>query len=122
MPNTTQPSTGSGSGTTTTGDATIFPAALMLPETLKAGARQIDRINSVLAVAEPMLGVDRAKGERAYIRRQPGGRLFITRDPADTLLHPVGHPLQGAERYRWSPRADGIEFGYLGDTSTYATA
>ena len=119
MPDTNEPTTGSGANP---GDEIIFPDALFLPETIKAGARQIDRINSVLEVAEPMLGVDRGRGERAYIRRQPGGRLFITRDPADTLLHPVGHPLEGADRYRWSPRADGVEFGFLGGLATHGTA
>jgi hypothetical protein len=99
-----------------------IPDALLLPETLKAGARQIDRINSILDVAEPILGVDRARGERAYIRRQPGGRLFITRAPADTLLHPLGHPLEGRARYRWTPRPDGVELGYLEEAATHGTA
>lgn len=109
-------------------DRDPIPDALLIPESLKAGARQIDRINSVLDIAEPILAVDRTLGERAYIRRQPGGRLFITKDPADTLLHPVGHPLEGRERYRWSPRAegdrDGIELGFLspGDRPTHAIA
>jgi hypothetical protein len=98
------------------------PDALLLPETLKAGARQIDRINSVLNIAEPILEVDRGLGERGYIRRQPGGRLFITKDPADTLLYPVGHPREGSERYRWSARPDGIELGYLEKAATHGTA
>jgi hypothetical protein len=103
-------------------DPAPFPDALLLPEALKAGARQIDRINSVLSIAEPMLGVDRSQGERGYIRRQPGGRLFITKDPSDTLLHPVGHPFEGQERYRWSHQPDGTSLGYLGDTTPHGTA
>jgi hypothetical protein len=98
-----------------------IPDALLVPETLKAGARLLDRINSILNVAEPILGVDRALDERGYIRRQPGGRLFITKDPADTLLHPLGHPREGSERYRWSARPDGIELGYLEEAATHGT-
>lgn len=99
-----------------------IPDALFVPESLKAGARQIDRINSVLDVAEPILRVDRSLGERGYIRRQPGGRLFITKDPADTLLHPAGHPREGQERYRWTARPDGVALGYLDEAPTHGTA
>jgi hypothetical protein len=49
------------------------PDALILPEAWKKGETQADRIDSILAIAEPLLQVDRSKGERAYIRRQPGG-------------------------------------------------
>jgi hypothetical protein len=89
------------------------PDALMLPEAWKRGETQIDRIDSILAIAEPMLSVDRSKGERAYIRRQPGGRLFVTTDAHDTLQFPIGHPREGRPRYRWVVSADGSEYGYL---------
>jgi len=87
--------------------------ALILPESLKNGATQLDRIDSILNAAEPLLGVDRSRGGRAYIRRQPGGRLFVTADPRDTLLFPIGHPREGQARYSWTPRPDGTERGRL---------
>jgi hypothetical protein len=89
------------------------PNALILPEAWKKGESQIDRIDSILAIAEPLLDVDRSKGERAYIRRQPGGRLFVTSDPHDTLLFPIGHSQEGQQRYHWIVSADGSEHGFL---------
>jgi hypothetical protein len=90
-----------------------FPDAVLADEAMKTGSNHVDRINSVLDVVEPILGVDRSKGERAYIRRQPGNQMFITRDPFDTILHPLGHPSEGRERYRWEPVLSGIRKGYL---------
>ena len=87
------------------------PDALMMPESLKRGGRSIDRINSVLDVAEPILGIDRAAGQRAYIRRQPGHRLFVTADPADTLKVPSDRPGAGLPCYRWEARGD-LEYGW----------
>ena len=89
------------------------PDALFLPEAIKSGGRIFDRVAAVCRVAEPLLGVDYAGGERAYIRKQPHGRLFITRDPADTIFFPTGHARSGAPRYRWERTADGAELGYL---------
>ena len=51
-------------------------------------------MNSILDIAEPMLGVDRSKGDRAYIRRQDDGWLFITKDPEDTIYYPLEHPFK----------------------------
>jgi hypothetical protein len=96
------------------------PDALILPEAWKQGKTQIARIDSILAIAEPLLDVDRAKGERAYIRRQPGGRLFITADPHDTLQFPIGHPQEGRLRYRWVAAADGSEHGFLVEDARHA--
>jgi hypothetical protein len=89
------------------------PDALLLPEAWKTGQTQLDRIDSILAIAEPLLKLDRARGQKAYIRRQPGGRLFVTADPVDTLRFPLGHPREGTPRYRWVPQADGSEHGSL---------
>jgi hypothetical protein len=90
------------------------PDALFLPESIKTtGGRIFDRVASVCRIAEPLLEVDFAAGERAYIRKQPHGRLFITRDPADTINFPTGHPNSGRSRYRWEKRGDGTELGYL---------
>jgi hypothetical protein len=89
------------------------PDALWVPESEKSGSRIFDRVGSVSRTAERLLEVDRAKGERAYIRKQPHGRLFITRDPTDTIFFPTGHLRSGQPRYRWTRRADEIEVGHL---------
>ena len=98
----------------------MTPDALILPETWKKGETQLDRIDSILAIAEPLLKVVRPRGERAYIRRQPGGRLFVTADPHDTLQFPVGHPREGKPRYHWIPQPDGSEHGFLVEEARHA--
>ena len=79
----------------------------MLPASQKRGARLADRVASIVSITEPILGVDRAAGERAWIRQQPHGQLFITRDPADTIITPRDHPLSGQPRYRWKSSPKG---------------
>ncbi len=96
------------------------PDALILPESWKVGKTQIDRIDSILMIAEPLLNVDRARGGRAYIRRQPGGRLFVTSDPGDTLKFPIGHDREGMPRYSWNPQPDGSEHGFLVEGAVHA--
>lgn len=96
------------------------PDALLLPEAWKTGQSQLDRIDSILAIAEPLLNLDRAAGQKAYIRRQPGGRLFVTADPTDTLRFPLGHPREGNPRYRWVARDDGSEHGFLVEEARHA--
>jgi len=96
------------------------PDALILPEAWKKGDTQLDRIDSILAIAEPLLNVDRSQGERAYIRRQPGGRLFVTPDPLDTLQFPVGDSREGKPRYNWVARPDGSEHGFLVEDARHA--
>jgi hypothetical protein len=91
----------------------MTPDALSLPEAWKKGETQLDRIDSILAIAEPLLNVDRSRGERAYIRRQEGGRLFVTPDPQDTLKFPIGHPHEGKLRYHWIGQPDGSQHGFL---------
>jgi len=88
------------------------PDALMLPEDRKRGTRMIDRIASIADIAEPLLQVERAEGERAYIRLQGNGKLFISKSVADTILFPRDHAQAGQPRYRWEVQADGSEFGY----------
>jgi hypothetical protein len=89
------------------------PDALMIPEAKKTGARMSDRVASVADIAEPLLLVDRSSGERAYIRIQPGGRLFVSKDVHDTILFPKGHRRDGQPRYNWVSQENGMEFGYL---------
>jgi hypothetical protein len=90
-----------------------IPDALMIPEKMKTGARMSDRVASVADIAEPLLLVDRSKGERAYIRIQPGGRLFVSKDVHDTILFPKGHRRDGHPRYNWVSKETGVEYGYL---------
>ncbi len=87
----------------------------MVPEHRKRGPRMATRVLSILDLAEPMLGVDRSKGERGHIRIQPGGQLFITKDPNDTILFPINHDRQGHPRYNWVMQPDSVEFGFLVD-------
>jgi hypothetical protein len=89
------------------------PDALFLPATVTPAGKIFARIAAVCAIAEPLLEVDRAGGERAYIRKQPHGRLFITRDPTDTIYFPTGHPRSGQPRYRWVDGDSGSQLGYL---------
>lgn len=94
------------------------PDALKIPEARKRGAKMIARVASIADIAEPLLGVDRSRGERACIRLQGKDKLFVTTSPTDTIYFPKDHPRDGQPRYRWDKRADGIELGYLVDGAT----
>lgn len=96
-------------------ESASIPDALMFPEGRKQGVRMVDRVASIADAAEPLLGVDRARGERAYIRLQGNGKLFITKSIYDTILFPKDHDRGGQPRYRWELQPDGIELGYLLD-------
>ncbi len=50
---------------------------------------------------------------RAYIRIQPGGMLFVSRDPNDMLCHPQDSPRAGQSRYRWETRENGFKYGWI---------
>jgi hypothetical protein len=89
------------------------PDALMLAEDRKYGSRMVDRVASIADIAEPLLEVDRARGERAYIRLQGNGKLFVSKSIFDTLFFPKDHERDGQPRYRWQLQPDGAEFGYL---------
>lgn len=91
----------------------MVPDALFIPESTKRGRTLWERLNSILDIAEPMLGVDRSKGDRAYIRRQDNGWLFITRNPEDTIYYPLNTPRQRQPRYIWIDGSDGIRRGYI---------
>jgi hypothetical protein len=93
------------------------PDALMLPQDRKQGARMVDRVASIADIAEPLLGIDRTIGERAYIRLQPNSKLFITANVLDTILFPKDHARDGLPRYHWILQPDGSEFGYLVDST-----
>ena len=92
---------------------TRTPDALMLPESRKQGTRMVDRVASIADIAEPLSAVDRARGERAYIRLQGNGKLFISKSVFDTINFPRTTSVDGQPRYRWVLQPDGTEFGYL---------
>ena len=94
-----------------------LPDALFIPERMKKGRTLSERMNSILDIAEPLLGVQRLKQERAYIRRQGNGWLFITKNPEDTIDYPLGMPLQRRPRYQWIDDDNGIRRGYLKQTN-----
>jgi len=90
--------------------------ALYVPKALRAGKRMVDRVYFVSLIAEPLLGVDYAAGERALIRvlPPPADKDFVTKHLHDTQFFPDGHPHARQPRYRWEPPDDrGIERGYL---------
>ncbi len=89
------------------------PDALMLPEGRKQGTRMVERVASIADIAEPLLQVDRAQGEHAYIRLQNNGKLFVSKSIFDTIYFPKDHERDGQPRYRWVSQPDGSEFGYL---------
>ncbi len=84
---------------------------------MKKGHRLGDRLNHVSDIAEPMLGVDRLKGEHAYVRSGRNSNMFITKDPADSLYHASNSPWRGHDRYAWIAGPDGIRRGWLTDTA-----
>jgi hypothetical protein len=96
------------------------PDALLLPEALKDGDDVFKRQHSVLRLADRLLEVDRAAGEKPHVRpplKPTTLKLFVTRDPADTINYPIDHCRSGQPRYRWEQRPDGIELGWLRDPS-----
>jgi hypothetical protein len=95
-------------------DPSTTPDALMVPNRHKRGSTLWARMNSILDIAEPLLGVDRSKGERAYIRNQGSNEgSFVTRDPCDTIGFPLNSPLRGRPRYDWIDGDGGIRRGFL---------
>jgi hypothetical protein len=82
-------------------------------------AQVLPRFFKIIDRAEAYLKVDRAKGEKGYVRTQPVGNFhFATRGVSDSLLFPTGHDLEGAARYNWvSQEESGVEFGYLVDAA-----
>jgi hypothetical protein len=83
---------------------------LLISASRKRGARMGDRVGSIADIAEPLLEV--ARGQ-AFIRTQPGGWLFVTSDPNDTIFFPTDHVRSGQPRYAWIDQPDGTRFGYL---------
>jgi hypothetical protein len=89
--------------------------ALFVPEALKTGENVIERTISITRISEPLLGVDRVRGERAHIRLPLPGekRMFVTKGLVDSINFPSNTKRAGQPRYRWLTYRDGIELGYL---------
>lgn len=90
-------------------DAVIFArngGTTMLPESSEP-------IDSIVDFADKHLQTTEL--ELARVRAQPG-EFFATRDPADTLNYPLGHPKEGKPRYRWEDQGNGVKYGYLLET------
>lgn len=91
----------------------VRPDALLIPSSRKIGGRAAERVNSICWIAEPLLGTDYAKGERAWIRSHGQYWLFVTPRLEDTMCFEGGHPLCGHPRYTWVLQGDGMQFGFL---------
>lgn len=96
------------------GGSTTRPDALMIPATMKRGARPGDRLDFICTLAEGFLGLDRRKGEHAYCRAWPpdGAFIFVTTSDLDEFYFPKIHAKCGQSRYRWEMQTNGIAFGF----------
>jgi hypothetical protein len=91
------------------------PDALMLDARVRKGRHASNRVASVCDIAEPILGVDKAAGEHAWIHLQPHNWLFVSKSVEDTINFPHDHERDGQERYHWVVQPDGSKWGYLVD-------
>lgn len=89
------------------------PDAVILPTRCAMGAHSLERATHVSEVAENILGVNRAVGERAHCFIQHTGVFFCTKSLADTIAFPKGHKWEGHPRYNWVAKEDGSSYGYL---------
>lgn len=90
-----------------------IPDAIKCPSSWKNGNNSLERALSLLDIVEPILATDLSIGERAYMRAQQFGEFFVTKDVTDTLFFPKGHALEGATRYNWVKKDEGVYYGYL---------
>lgn len=98
------------------------PDALMIPESAADGPvvsklKDLDKIKRICGIAEPILGLDRDKGEFAYARHQKRQKAyFVSGDVKAQLYHPHDSELAGKPRYRWEPVGE-LQYGYLIDAA-----
>lgn len=88
------------------------PDAVKFPHSFGAAGIPRGAQGGFVATAQALLGVDKAKGEKARCRTQ-NGYIFAAREPSQTLLFPEGHELAGRPRYAWADRGDGVQVGTL---------
>ena len=84
----------------------------------KQGANKFQRTDAMLNLIEPMLGLDKTQGQTGHIRVQPGGMIFVTGNPRDTIRYPtVNDEGKVGPRYNWvqSTADPDIYLGYLKD-------
>jgi hypothetical protein len=102
------------------------PDAVFIHKSLKRGAELGHRVNSIADIAIPLLQPDTLNGEQAHIRSIAyKNYIFVTRDPRDSILYPLGHPREKQPRYHWveQPGSDGkIRLGTLLDNLPQAKA
>lgn len=91
--------------------APAFADAVRVPLNFKQGKYSADRLDAILAVAEPLLG-RKPTDPHAIIRQQPEN-FFVTMSHDQTIRYPKMHRLEGRQRYRWVGREDGVQLGYL---------
>jgi hypothetical protein len=96
------------------------PDAVMVPMGVKQPlSRKLKQMNFVLGLCEKLLQADLTKGEKVGYRTQPtigDGVYFAARVNEHFrfgLYFPVGHGMEGHDRYNWVPQPDGTRFGYL---------
>lgn len=87
------------------------PDALLIPASMKKGATQRERADTVCSLAESILGAK--PGQTAFITVQPGGWLFARFDFNDKLGYPTVGPPPHGDRYVWKTQPSGIRYGYL---------
>lgn len=88
------------------------PDAVKIPHAYGRNGLPVDAQDGMVSYAEKLLGVDKAKGERALCRNQDG-YVFATRDRLQRLKFPERHRLKGQPRYAWVDRGDGVQVGTL---------
>ena len=88
--------------------------SILCPKPIKVGRTDLRPRRRGLPGRRAAARVDYAGGERAYIRKQPHGRLFITRDPADTIFFPDRpRPVRRSRGTAGSGGRTGRRLGYL---------
>jgi hypothetical protein len=92
-----------------------FPDIVKYPVNWKVGDLVTDRVGAILDRCEPVLGVDRSKGERGWIHKTILGFEFVSKVNHDTYNYPSEHYKNGQCRFRMVTQEDGSEHGYLID-------
>jgi hypothetical protein len=89
------------------------PDAVKIPHAWAYGESSVERNISIVNAVEPMLGVDRSIGEKAWCAAHGDGMVFCRKTDHETMFFPHGHKLEGHPRYNWVVQPDGTVFGYL---------